>query len=55
LDGRPERYLVTGNTFTYLLLGDYRYWMIGQILNRVLQADVIDKYGPPGRAGKKRG
>lgn len=46
--GRRERYLVTGNTFTYLVLGDHRYWTAPawNVINRVRQVDVADKYGP---------
>ena len=47
--GRRERYLVTGNTFTYLMIGDYRYWTAPgwEVINRARQVNVADKYGPP--------
>jgi hypothetical protein len=47
--GRRERYLVTGNTFTYLMLGEHRYWTAPgwNVINRARQEDVTDKYGPP--------
>lgn len=47
--GRRERYIVTGNTFTYLILGERRYWTAPgwEVMNRALQSDVVGKYGPP--------
>lgn len=48
--GADECYLVTGNTFRYLVLDDHRYWTAPgwTVLNRALQSDVAGLYGPPG-------
>jgi hypothetical protein len=52
--GIRQKYLVTGNTFTYLLLGEHRYWLIagpaaGTVLNRAREVDVADQHGPPAK------
>ncbi len=46
--GRRQRYVVTGNTFTYFVCGPYRYWTAPgwHVLNRALEADVVGKYEP---------
>ncbi len=46
--GHPERYLVTGNTFTYLVLGEHRYWTAPgwQVINRARQRDVANQHEP---------
>jgi hypothetical protein len=46
--GRRERYLVTGNTFTYFVRGAYRYWTAPgwDVINRAVEADLVGKYEP---------
>ena len=52
--GRRERYLVTGNIFTYLVLGEHRYWTAPgwNVINRARQADIAGKYGPAEKQSK---